>query len=201
MPTTPAAEPRRPARLRRSLRGSRPLAIILALAPLAWAVAAAPAQAQTGEKNNSVGADAIDAITQPLTDLNLRNKDIPAILADAQQAPYDLAGLTDCASTFAEISRLDQVLGPDVDASDEDGENIVERGLAIGGNVLGGLIPFRGIVRQLSGANAERARWEASVFAGVTRRSYLKGYTRGMACLSAEEAALQSSKKVLGIDW
>jgi hypothetical protein len=182
-------------------RRGRALAIVLVLAPIGWAAAEAPAQAQAGEKRNSVGTDALDALTQPLSDLNLRNKDIPAILADAQQAPYDLDGLTDCGSAFAEVSRLDEVLGPDVDAPDDEDDSIVGKGLELGGNVLGGLIPFRGIVRQLSGANAERARWEASVFAGVTRRSYLKGFARGLGCPSAEETAVQSSKGVLGIDW
>lgn len=198
---TPSAEPGMRPRPAHAPGRGRALAIVLALAPVGWAAAEAPAQAQAGEKKNSVGTDALDALTQPLSDLNLRNKDIPAILAEAQQAPYDLAGVTDCASAFAAVSRLDEVLGPDVDAPDEEGDSIVGKGLELGGNVLGGLIPFRGIVRQLSGANAERARWEASIFAGVTRRSYLKGFARGLGCPSAEEAAVQSSKGVLGIDW
>lgn len=165
---------------------------------LALAILCAPAQAQNGEKNDSVGEDVIDAVTQPLSDLNLRSKDIPAILVLAQDQPYDTVSLADCAMLRGAIAELDEVLGPDAD-QEPDKDGLLNRGLKTGGNVLGGLIPFRGMVRQISGAKAQEARWEAAIYAGVARRSYLKGYLKGQGCETAEEASVRSAREVLGL--
>lgn len=63
-----------------------------------------------------------------------------------------------CPANQAEIARLHTVLGPDADApSDNDG--VVNKRWNLAGNLQGGFIPFRGLIRQLSEANAERARW------------------------------------------
>lgn len=159
---------------------------------------AAPAQAQNGERSQSTANEALDAVTQPLSDFNLRSDDIPPILLRAQQVPYDLSAMDSCALLNAEITELNNVLGPDADAPEEEG-SLISDGLRIGGNVLGGLIPFRGVVRQLSGANAQEARWKAAIYAGVARRSYIKGYAHGLSCGSTEEEALDSARDVLGI--
>lgn len=178
-------------------RGGKRGSMLLALAVL-FAASPSSALAQGGEKKDSVGAEAVDAVTQPLSDLNLRTKDIPLILQIAQAAPYDLASLDGCRAVHSEIERLEQTLGPDADAPEAD-EGLVNRGLQLGGNLLSGFIPFRGLIRQISGANAEQARWEAAIYAGVARRSFLKGYAKGMGCAAPEEAAIQSAEQVLGL--
>lgn len=176
-------------------RRNRLLALPVSIALVAIA---GPVAAQSGEKKDSVGGDTVDAITQPLSDLNLRSKDIPLVLQVAEQAPYDLSSLDGCSAVRTEIARLEDVLGPDADAPpDKDG--IVNKGLRIGGNVLGGFIPFRGIVRQLSGANAEREKWQNAIYAGVTRRSFLKGYAKGLGCNSAGANPVVSAEEVLGL--
>lgn len=76
---------------------------------------------------------------------------------------------------------------------------MVNRGLKAGGNILGDLIPFRGIVRQVSGAEAEQARWEAAIYAGVARRSYLKGVLEGRDCPDARELAIDNARALLGL--
>lgn len=178
-------------------RGGKRRSMLLALAVSAI-VTAVPAAAQNGEKRDKIGTDAVDAVTQPLSDLNLRSKEIPLILQLAQAQPYDLDTLTGCPAIRGEIARLDAVLGPDADApADKDG--LVNKGLKLGGNVLGGFIPFRGLIRQLSGANAERARWQSAIYAGVARRSFLKGYAKGQGCLAPIDAAVKSAKAVLGM--
>lgn len=159
----------------------------------------APAAAQNGEKQDSVGEDVLDAVTQPLSDLNLRSRDIPLLLLRAQDAPYDLEGLSECEGLRKEVGALDEVLGPDADAPATE-ESLVNKGLKAGGNVLGGLIPFRGLVRQLSGAKAEQARWRAAIYAGVARRSYLKGYMQGRDCKTGEEVSVDSARDVLGLE-
>lgn len=146
-----------------------------------------------------MGEDAVDAATQPLADLNLRKKEIPLILQIAQTAPYDFASMDGCPALNREITRLEEVLGPDADApADKDG--LVNKGLQLGGNVLSGFIPFRGLIRQISGANAERAKWETAIYSGVARRSFLKGYAKGLGCANAEETAVQSAEEVLGLN-
>ncbi|QUL38362.1 hypothetical protein [Erythrobacter sp. JK5] len=178
-------------------RQGRRFPLTLAASAL-FAVFAAPVHAQSGEKHDSVGEDAVDAVTQPLSDLNLRSKDIPLLLTLAQQAPYDLTNLDDCDALRGEVGRLDEVLGPDADAP-QDEEGLVNKGLKTGGNILGGMIPFRGLVRQLSGAKAEEKRWEAAIYAGVARRSYLKGYMAGKSCLTSEEETIRSARDVLNL--
>jgi len=168
------------------------------LACLALALASAPASAQNGQQQDSVGEDAVDAVTQPLSDLGLRSKDIPEILLTAQEAPYDLSGVADCPSLRGEIARLEEVLGPDADAPQEE-RGIVNRVLGVGGDVLGGMIPFRGIVRRLSGAHADEKELEAAVYAGVARRSYLKGYLAGQSCPTSEEISVRSARDLLGL--
>ena len=178
-------------------RGGKRGSILLALAVLVF-VCPIPAFAQSGEKKDSVGEDAVDAVTQPLSDFNLRSKEIPLILQIAQAAPYDLETIEDCSALNTEIGRLEEVLGPDADAP-ADKEGLVNKGLQLGGNVLGGFIPFRGLIRQISGANAERAKWESAIYAGVARRSFLKGYAKGLKCATPEEAAVQSAEEILGL--
>ena len=145
------------------------------------------AQAQSGTRDRSTGADAVDAVTTPLRDLNLRSRDIPAILLLAQQQPYSLTGLTNCDALRSEINAFEAILGPDADTAQK-GKSLVETGMSTAGNVLGGFIPFRGVVRQISGAKKEEARWRAAVYAGVARRSFLKGYAAGRECDMSNEA-------------
>ena len=161
-------------------------------------ILAVPASAQSGAKQDSIGEDAVDAVTQPLSDLNLRKKDIPFVLIQAQEAPYNLETVTTCDALRSELARLDRVLGPDANEAQKSA-GIVNKGLRTGGKVLGGLIPFRGLVRQISGAKAEEARWDAAIYAGVARRSFLKGYQRGKSCQSEEELVTASARDVLGM--
>lgn len=157
-----------------------------------------PVSAQEGRKRDSVGEDAVDAATQPLSDLNVRQKKIPQILLIAQAQPYATAATPDCTSLNVEIARLNEVLGPDADEP-PDSEGVVNRGLRFGGDVLGGFIPFRGVIRRLSGARAEEQKWASAIYAGITRRSFLKGYAKGLDCASPQQTVVKSAKEILGI--
>ncbi|MEE4199940.1 hypothetical protein [Erythrobacter sp.] len=161
--------------------------------------AATPVYAQSGEREGSTGANAVDAVTQPLTDLNLRNREIPPILLSAQAAPYALDNTQDCAALRGAIARLEDVLGPDADTPEQD-RSLVNSALDAGGDVLGGMIPFRGLVRRISGARAAEARWEAAIYGGVARRSFLKGYLSAKSCPTAEEVSVRSARDVLGLE-
>ncbi len=165
---------------------------------LAGSSIGAPLSAQNGAQQDTIGEDMVDAVTQPLSDLNLRSREIPLILILAQDAPYDLTEIRGCAAIRGELARLEDVLGPDADQPRE-GTGLINRGLRTGGKMISGFIPFRGIVRRISGARAQERQWEEAVYAGVARRSYLKGYMAGQQCGEAEEQAPPTARDILGL--
>ncbi len=152
-------------------------------ASLALAVMIAPAaMAQTRDDEGGVrGAarTAGDVAMTPLSDLNLRKDEIPEALQDAAIAPYASEKLVNCAAIVTEIDRLTAVLGPDVELIDaDDGLNVGD----VAKSVVGGLIPFRGIVRQLSGAAKREKQFQAAIYAGAVRRGFLKGLGQERQC-------------------
>ena len=165
---------------------------------LAMAVVA-PAAAQSGAQQTGVRDSAVNAVTSPLSDLNLRSKAIPEILLQAEQAPYDLTEMRECANLQLEVARLDTVLGRDSDAPPEDG-NLLASGLQAGGSLISGFIPFRGLVREISGANAAATRWETVIYAGVTRRSFLKGYMRATQCGLGDERTVAAADEAADME-
>lgn len=190
------------ARTMASGRGQRPTLPSpragLAVVAAAFALLLNPAHAKQGERQRSVAGSAVDSATQPLADLNIKSRKIPEILLDAQAAPYDMTGLDTCATILGEIGAYDEVLGSDADTEAED-RGLVRGALATGGDLLGGFIPFRGVVRTLSGAKKKRAEMEEAIYAGVARRSYMKGYAAAKGCPTREQAALQAAEAVLGL--
>ena len=120
---------------------------------------------------DSVGS----AITQPLRDTRLEKYKIPEALQLAASAPYSNANTGSCATILGEIDRLTAALGPDADASHHrQGEGATTAAVAAR-TAVNSLIPGLGIVRMITGADKEQRRAEAAVYAGSTRRAYLKG--------------------------
>ncbi|WP_257305827.1 hypothetical protein [Geothrix campi] len=135
-------------------------------------------------------ANLSDAATAPLGDLNLVRAKIPPILLAAQKAPYGPPADPSCAGLVAEVQQLDAALPPDLDAPPAAAPSLGERGRAeAGGAAVGavrhtteGLIPFRGWVRKLSGAERRSRLVAEAVAAGLTRRAYLKGLGQAQGC-------------------
>jgi hypothetical protein len=170
-------------------RPGRPFSRAFFASLLVLGLTATPAHAQNGERQHSVAGTAGDAAMQPLEDFNLKSRKIPARLLLAQEAPYETEGLETCTSLHSKIIALDDVLGPDADAeADETG--LMRGVLKTSGNLLSSFIPFRGVVRALSGANRKRAEMAAAVYAGIARRSYLKGYSAAKDCPRSEASAI-----------
>lgn len=153
-----------------------PAALIAALA-LGWGAAAPlPLAAQVMPE-----PDVKEVAKTPLRDLNIDSRDIPEVLQAATRDPYATAGLAKCSAVVRAIADLDRVLGADYDIAMDDGEKRLSQG-RIGQSVIGGLIPFRGVVREATGA-AEADRNERAAFtAGMVRRSFLKGWGLGRGC-------------------
>jgi hypothetical protein len=137
------------------------------------------------------GTRITQAVTSPLTDLNLLRAKIPKALSDAKKNPYLLPKDATCAVLAAEVQSLDEALGPDLDApqSAED-PSLIERGtVAAGDAAIGalrgaaeGLVPYRGWVRKLTGAERHSKEVAAAIAAGGVRRAYLKGIGQVQGC-------------------
>jgi len=147
------------------------------LASAAMALIAAPAHAQMTEEE----PDVEDVARTPLEDFNIDSDDIPEVLIIAAQDPYASDGLGTCNAIVGEVAALDQVLGEDFDLPrDEEGRRI-SRG-RVAQSVVGSFIPFRGIVREVSGANARRREVNTAITAGMVRRGFLKGLGAQRRC-------------------
>lgn len=137
-------------------------------------------QAQTPAPVTRAAPSAEDVATTPLSDLNLRKSKIPAILLQAQRAPYSLSGMSRCPSLQREVGQLNAVLGEDVDAARRKGKAVIPGKVAQ--DLVGGLIPFRGLVREISGANANNRELQQAIYAGFARRAFLKGVGLQKGC-------------------
>jgi hypothetical protein len=183
---------------------SVPLSVVTALAFLgAPAHASEPDKAPTSNKtqtsdktqapekpvtDQNVGPKEI--AETPATDLNIKKEPIPLLLVAAQQRPYTLSGLGTCQKLAAAIGELDAVLGDDVDLPQSDVKR-VDAG-RVAQSVVGSLIPFRGVIREVSGANAHNREMQAAILAGFARRSFLKGIGQGKGCrYPARSASLE----------
>jgi len=132
-----------------------------------------------------------EAAASPLSDLNLVKVTVPPVLRAAHQQVYALPAVHDCIALATEIHSLDEVLGPDLDlpapASDK---SLAERGSVLAGNAAldaiksaaEGLIPYRGWVRKLSGAERSSKDVAAAINAGLVRRGFLKGLRQAWDC-------------------
>jgi len=132
-----------------------------------------------------------DAATTPLSDLNLVHASIPAVLVDAQKRPYVAPADQSCTALAAEVRVLDEVLGPDLDApASASNPGLIERGsTAVGDAAIGavrgavqGVVPYRGWVRKLTGAEKHSKHVAAAIAAGTVRRAFLKGLGVARGC-------------------
>jgi hypothetical protein len=143
-------------------------------------LASAPLAAQAQESVRDHDPDVVDVAKTPLTDLNLAQDPIPELLLAAAAAPYASEGLTGCGAIGGAIAELDMVLGPDLDVADEERDDISVGRMAK--SWVGSFIPFRSIVREVTGAADHQRDFEAAIVAGLIRRGYLKGLGEQMGC-------------------
>lgn len=133
-----------------------------------------------------------EAALAPLEDLNLRRTEIPAVLA-AIETPYQPPADSSCTTLTNEISALNAVLGLDADippAEDDENEDrtqwaadrSADAALGAVASEARSLIPFRGLVREATGANSHAARVDRAYQYGVARRAYLKGLGQAGGC-------------------
>jgi hypothetical protein len=144
--------------------------------------AGATAQTQT-QDSGSTGDRARRIATQPARDVGLQRTTIPPVLQRAAANPYSLAGIGTCANLSAAIVELNGALGPDFDARPAPRPGRREQVAEAGGRaVVDSVIPFRGVVREVSGSAGAERRLRAAVDAGLARRGFLRGVHRTRGC-------------------
>jgi hypothetical protein len=166
------------------------------------------AAAPPGEKPQDAGAAMGDAVTQPLADINLKRRTVPAELSAILGNPYALDGVRTCRQIISEVQKLNAVLGDDVDRIEVDPNSRKRREGAAGvtRGVISSLIPFRSLIREVSGARASEEDYREAIFAGVIRRGFLKGYGQARRCrapgrpLNALESASTAAQEALAND-
>lgn len=173
-----------------SLSTLKHLPLLVVAATLA---ACASTQTASPAKPTQPGTDTrlTQAAVAPLNDLNLLRDEIPPVLLAARKAPYAAPADRSCNTLGADILALDAVLGADLDVPASGGDpSLVEQGTGAAGdaavsavrNTTEGVIPFRGWVRKLTGAERHARDVSAAITAGQVRRAYLKGLGQFAGC-------------------
>ncbi len=157
--------------------------IAATIAAAALAVGA-HAQTQPPRESDTTIDRAQDIATQPVRDVGIQRTTIPAVLELAADDPYSMTGARTCAQIAASVIALNDELGADFDAPPTDaGGNQAGRVAEAGGRALvDSLIPFRSVVREISGAAGADRRLQAATHAGVARRGFLRGLHRARGC-------------------
>jgi hypothetical protein len=140
-------------------------------------------QTSSEAKRESLGG----AVSAPLRDVNVLRTKIPPVLLEAMADPYRRPTPASCAELLAQIEPLEAALGADLDApaTDED-VDVMERGRGAALGAVAGaasdIIPFRGWVRKLTGAERHDKLVQGAITAGGVRRAYLKGLGEARGC-------------------
>lgn len=143
---------------------------------------AGPALAQT---NTAVSQDAgtrslESAAETPLRNANIVRQTIPPVVLAAMAAPYAHPKAMTCQAIAGEVAALDAALGPDFDAGGgKSNLRLVPSAMKVAANTL---IPFQGVLRFVSGAEAHDRKVVRAIIAGSARRSYLKGLGEARRC-------------------
>ncbi len=150
-----------------------------------------PQKIQTTSDANKDGITG--AAQAPLRDMNLVRTKIPPVLLEAMADPYARppGKKITCETLIMMVAPLDLALGEDVDRRPpEDDEDLMDRGKRMAGSAAFGamasaaqdLIPMRGWVRKLSGAEKHDKLVQHAVASGAIRRAYLKGLGEARGC-------------------
>lgn len=141
----------------------------------------APKVPQTSSEANTDNLGS--AVVAPLRDINVVRSEIPELLKKAVADPY-APPQTGCAPLKAEIQQLDAVLGDDYDDPKDDNkdESLSRPVLGVVASTITDVIPMRGWVRRLTGAERHDQMVREAIKAGFVRRGYLKGLMNAGTC-------------------
>lgn len=171
-----------------------PLLLAVVLPVLAACASTAEPPPQKIQTTSDANRDGLGGAAQaPLRDMNLVRTKIPPVLLEAMADPYarPRGKKITCDTLIMLVAPLDLALGEDVDRRPaEENEDLLDRGKRMAGNsALGAvasaaqdLIPMRGWVRKLSGAEKHDGLVQHAMASGAIRRAYLKGLGEARGC-------------------
>ena len=155
-------------------------AILLAGAASAQEPAGEPPKAEgTGPE---VRETAKEIVTQPARDVGLAKREIPPVLVKASADPYSLQGLSSCRQLADAVRELNTALGPDYDVAKAKESKAATLAKAGGDAAISLVVPFRGLVREVSGAAPAERSYNAALDAGLARRGFLRGVHFKQGC-------------------
>ena len=139
------------------------------------------------ETTNEANREGIKGAAQaPLRDLNVMRTKIPQVLLQAMADPYERPASLKCLQLIALLQPLNDALGADLDIPSVDQDDLLDKGrntaLGLVAGAASDVIPFRGWVRKLSGAEQHDHTVQAAIVAGAVRRAYLKGLGEARGC-------------------
>lgn len=146
---------------------------------------ASAATPQQGGGMRSVRDSAGRIVSQPAKDVGAARTNIPPALTAAAGDPYNMKGLGSCKAIAKAFHSMTDVLGPDFKVGDVKKENKAGKLAEAGGQtVVNSLIPFRGLVREVTGAAPAQRRLNRAIDAGYARRGFLRGLYTARKCKS-----------------
>lgn len=176
---------------------TRSLLIALSIWGLLTACASSEKRQEAPENGPSATERALDrtsagignAASAPLKDMNIIRQDIPVLLKEIKN-PYDLDPALTCEEITERVEALNLVLGRDWDMPPPDKKSMDERAadgastavLDTIASQASGIVPYRGIVRTLSGAKSHTKKVIKAYERGSHRRTYLKAIGLMNAC-------------------
>ena len=147
-----------------------------------------------------------DAALSPLEDINLKRAAIPEEFKDIRN-PYAVDPETSCETIAKEVTTLDSLLGRDWDVPPPDKKGLNDRAadgastafLDAVSSGASGIIPYRGIVRTVTGANSQATKVRKAYERGSHRRTFLKaiGLMKGCAYPAAPLPLPEEDPKVV----
>lgn len=134
-----------------------------------------------------------DAVQMPLEDVGIKRQPIPEKLQQIVVNPYSLPQPMSCDNIRKEIAELDLLIGVDVCTPENQmgtasykGQYVEQGAKAAREQAVGivsshiNVMPFRGIVRRISGADSHIKKVDNAYQAGRLRRAFLKGLLGAM---------------------
>jgi hypothetical protein len=156
----------------------------LAMAPAAHAQMKPPSKPdEPGGRWGEAKKKATEIGSQPARDVGMSKREIPPILEKAFNDPYSIKGMKTCVALANEVKALNAVLGADYVVGNEYTENRTGKLAEAGGKtIINSIIPFRGLVREVTGAAPADRHMNAVVDAGLARRGFLRGVHLKQGC-------------------
>ena len=132
------------------------------------------------------------AASSPLRDVNILRTKIPQVLLDSLSDPYAKPFPMTCKEIAALIAPLDEALGPDMDQPKpskadqgliaDSRDFLADEAMREAVGMAQDIIPYRGWVRRLTGAERHDKLVRSAITAGGIRRGYLKGVGLAKGC-------------------